>query len=88
MYPLMVLYLVRMCQCGILMRRHDAESCSTEGPLFPLSVPLKLSCWPRIRWCGTGGFQEPGQCSIPTIVFYYFPLSLFSVGIVRLGSLD
>ena len=29
---------------------------------FPLSVPLERSCWPRIRWCGTGGFQEQGQC--------------------------
>ena len=40
---------------------------------------------PRIWWCGTGGFQEQGQCffiglscSIPTIVFYSFSLSLLS----------
>ena len=54
-----------------------------------LSVPLERSCWPCIRWCGTGGFQEQGQCffclscSIPTIVFY-FSLSpsfcLYSIG--------
>ena len=52
----------------------------------PLGVPLEQSCLPRIRWCGTGGFQEQGQCffirlscSIPTIVFYSFSLSLLSV---------
>ena len=51
-----------------------------------LSVPLEWSCWPRVRWCPTGGFQEQGQCffiglsySIPTIVFYYFSLSLLPV---------
>ena len=40
----------------------------------------------RIRWCGTDGFQAQGQClfiglscSILTIVFYYFSLSLLSV---------
>ena len=51
-----------------------------------LVVPLERSCKPRIRWCGTGGFQEQGQCffiglscSIPTIVFYSLSLSLLSV---------
>ena len=24
----------------------------------PLSAPLERSCAPRIRWCGTGGFQD------------------------------
>ena len=35
-------------------------------------------CWPRIRWCGTGGFQEQGQCffiglscSIPIFPFLF-----------------
>ena len=39
-----------------------------------------------IRWCGTGGFEEQGQCfciglrcSIPTIFFYSFSLSLLYV---------
>ena len=52
----------------------------------PLGVPLERSCWPRIRWCGTCGFQEQGQCffiglscSIPTLVFYSLSLSLLSV---------
>ena len=51
-----------------------------------LSVFLKQSFWPRIWWCGTSGFQEPGQCfiiglscSIPTIVFYYFSFYFLSV---------
>ena len=61
-------------------------------------IPLSVSFWndldnPRIRWCGTGGFQEQGQCFfiglswyIPTIVFYYFSLSLISVYRVVLWS--
>ena len=51
-----------------------------------LGVPMERSCKPRIRWYGTGGFQEQGQClfiglscSIPTIVFYSFSFSLLSV---------
>ena len=49
-------------------------------------ISFSLSLWndlgsptPCIRWCGTIGFQEQGQCifiglscSIPTIVFCYF----------------
>ena len=68
--------------------RLAAEPCSTTGFLFPSQRPSGTSCWPRIRWCGTGGFQEQGQCfliglscSIPTIVFYYFPFPFFlSIG--------
>ena len=52
----------------------------------PLSVPLEWTCWSLLRWCGTGGFQDQGQCyfiglscSIPTIVFCYFSLSLLPV---------
>ena len=95
---LIVLYLGGMCQCGLhavlwshigtLMHRLAAEPCSTAGQDFYslLGVPLERSCQPRIRWCGTGGFQEQGlcffiglSCSIPTIVFYSFSLSLLSV---------
>ena len=32
------------------------------GPLSPLCVPEKQSCWPCIRWCGTARFQDQGQC--------------------------
>ena len=28
----------------------------------PVSVSMEQSWWPMIRWCGTGGFQEQGQC--------------------------
>ena len=52
-------------------------------PLQCLSGTIFLT---PLRWCGTIGFQEQGQCfliglscSIPTVVFYYFPLSLLSV---------
>ena len=52
---------------------------------IPISVSLLLT---RIRWCGTGGFQEHSQClfiglscSIPTIVFYSFSFLFFlSIG--------
>ena len=55
-------------------------------------LPVREYC--SAVWCSavlqsgarTGGFQEQGQCffiglscSIPTIVFYFFPLSLLSV---------
>ena len=53
---------------------------------FPLSVPLERSYWPCTRWCVTGGFQEQGQClfidrscSISTMVFNYFSISILSV---------
>ena len=54
----------------------------------PLSVPMERSCWLSIRWCGTGGFQEQGQCSfiglscsISTISSTKFPFLFFlSIG--------
>ena len=93
---LMVLYLDRMCQCGLhavlwshigtLIHRLAAEPCSTAGLLFPSRCPSGTILLTRIRWCGIGGFKEQGQgffiglsCSIPTIVFYSFSLSLLSV---------
>ena len=92
----MVLYLDRMSQCGlhavpwshigILMSLLAAEPRSTAGLFFPISVPLERSCRLRIRWCGTGGFQEQCQCffiglscSIHIIVFWYFSPFLVSV---------
>ena len=54
-----------------------------------LSVPsgmILLTLYLMVSWCGIGLFQEQGQCffiflssSIPTIVFYYFSLSLLSI---------
>ena len=56
-------------------------------------IPLSVSLWndlanPRIRWYGTGGFQEQGQCfftglrcSVPSIIFCPFSLLFFlSIG--------
>ena len=89
---LMELNLDHMCQCGLHavlwshIGTYAAEPRSTAGLLFPsrcLSGTILLT---RIRWCGTGGFQVQGQCfftglscSIPTIVFYSFSLSLLFV---------
>ena len=73
---------------GSLMLFLAAEPRSTAGLRGPasLSVPLERSYSPCIRGCGTGGFQEQGQfffigffCSIPTIVFYYYSLSLLPI---------
>ena len=59
---------------------------SLSVPPTTCSSVLFSSHWPHIRWCGTFGFQEQGQCffidlncSIQTIIFYYFPPSLLSV---------
>ena len=94
---LMVLYLDRMCHSAGYTRcfgRTSVHLCTASLPNLAvqqdfyslLGVPLERSCEPRIQWCGTGGFQELGQCfciglscSIPTIVFYSFSLSLLSV---------
>ena len=71
---------------GTLVHRLAAEYCSTAELLFPSRCSSGTILLTRIRWCGTGGFQEHGQCffiglscSIPTIVFYFFSLSLLSV---------
>ena len=56
----------------------------TEGLLFPLSIFLEWSGWPRIWWCGIGGFQEQVQCLFVGLValsflgFNYFPFLFFS----------
>ena len=45
----------------------------TTGLFFPSqcqTVHLERSCWPHIWWCGTGRFQEQGQC------FFYWPMLL------------
>ena len=71
---------------GILMRSLAAEPHSISRLLFPSQWP---SSWNNLAvsvFDGVGGFQEQSQCffiglscSNPTIVFYYFSLSLFSV---------
>ena len=62
----------------------------------PLSISLERSGWPRIRWCGIGGFQEQDQgvfvglVALSSLVFNYFPFLFFplQVGSVGLGSSD
>ena len=50
----------------------------------PLSISMERSGWPRIRWCGIGGFQEQAQClfvglvALFFFVFNYFPFPFFS----------
>ena len=50
----------------------------------PLSIPLERSGWPRIRWCGIGGFQEQVRClfvglvALSFFVFDYFPFLFIS----------
>ena len=89
----MALNLCRMCQCGythigILMHLLAAEPRSTAGLLFPLCIHVEQSCWPCIRWCRTGGFQEQGQslfialsCSL---YFCLLLLSLYLLSVYRL----
>ena len=82
---LMVLFLDRMCQCGLhaVLWSHIG---TLMHRLFPSRCHSGTILLTNIRWCGTGGFPEHGQCffiglscSIPTIVFYSFSLSLISV---------
>ena len=92
----MVLFLNRMCQCGLhsvlwshIGTLYEPPRCRTSqyrGLLFHSQCPSGTILLTRVRWCRTGGFQEQGQCffiglscSIPTMVFYYFSLSLLSV---------
>ena len=86
---------VRVTRCALIAHRYTYLTTRCRTSQFcrnfytPLSVPVAGSCSPCIRWYGTGGFQhfqEQGQCfsvglscSIHTIVFCYFSLSLFSV---------
>ena len=93
---LTVLSLDPMCQrgfhavlwlhIGTLMHSLAAEPCSAAELLLAFRCPSGTILLAPFRWCGTGGFQEQGQCvfiglscSIPTIVFYSLSLSLLSV---------
>ena len=89
---LMVLYLDRMCQGGLdavlwshigtLMHRLAAELCSTAEFLFHSLCPsgtILLTPYSNVwDWRGQCFFICL-SCSIPTIVFYCFSLSLISV---------
>ena len=42
-----------------------------------LGVPVERFCQPRIRWCGTGGFQEQASRYWPKLLYPYYSLLLF-----------
>ena len=72
---------------GTLMHRLAAEPCSTAGLLFPSRCPSgTILLTPLFDGVGLAGFNSRApcffiglSCSIPTIVFYSFSLSLLSV---------
>ena len=95
-----------MCQWGfrwavsgaLVTHRHSyaPPGCRTSQyhwTFISLCVPIERSSWPCIRWCGTAGFQEQGQCfliglslSIHFCLLYCFSLPLHSVDrLVLLG---
>ena len=61
-------------------RCRTSQYCRT---FIRLSVSLGRSWWPRIWWCGTGGFQEHCQCRFiglaarSIFVLYCFPFLFF-----------
>ena len=50
----------RVTRSALVAHRYTyvAEARSTTGILFPSQCLIERSCWPRIRWCMTGEFQE------------------------------
>ena len=93
---LMVLFLDRMCQCGLhvlpwsyigtLMRPLTVEPRSIARFLFPSQCPTgKILLTPySMVWDWLVSRARPMifislSCYIPTIIFYYFSLSLLSV---------
>ena len=82
------LHAVLWSHIGTLMHRLVAEPCSTAGLLFPSRCPSGTILLTPYSMVWIGGFQQQGQCffiglscSIPTIVFYFFPFLFFlSIG--------
>ena len=68
--PSMVFYLCRMCQCGLVAHRYTyapprRRSLQYSRTLkFSVRISVVWSFRPRIRWCGTGGFQKQSPCHI------------------------
>ena len=69
----MVLFLCRMCRCGLhagLWSHIGSPMCLLACRTSQYSrtfIPFSVSLWkdlsdPRFRWGGIGGFQEQGQC--------------------------
>ena len=93
----MMLYLSRMCRCvlhavlwshfGTLMRLLATELAAPQDFYSTSSISVELSWWPRIRWCGTGGFQEQSplffywpSCSLPFCFLLFSLLFFHSMG--------
>ena len=60
--------------------------------IFPVSISVEQSWWPRVRWCVTGRFQERGQYLFIGLAAHsrlsslVFPLSSFILyGLVMWG---
>ena len=97
----MVLYLGRMCQCWLhAMFWSDISPLTVcASSLQNLSVPqdfylpvciyVERSCWPRVRLCGTGVFQEQSQLMPSYWPSYSVPfcLLLFSLSLLSLYAL-
>ena len=96
---LMVLQLYRMCQCllhiGIRMRLLAQEPRITKGLLLLCRCPCGTILQTLVRWCGTDGFLEQGQCFfiffsclLPFLSFTVFSSFFLWVGIVGMVSSD
>ena len=84
--PVLVTHGALVAHIGMLMRRLPAERRSTAGLSFPYYCPSGTILLTQYSMVWDWRVSRAGQCffirlscSIPTIVFYYFSLSLLSV---------
>ena len=89
------LHAVLWSHFGTLIHRLAADTRSTAGLLFPSRCPCGMILLTPYSIVWDWRVQEQGQCvliglscSIPTIVFYYFSLSLLSVYRLVLWGLE
>ena len=95
----MVLYLGRMCQCGLhevlwshigtLMHRHAAEPCSTAGLLFPSRCPsetILLTSYSMV-WDWLVTRAGPMLLYEPKLLYPYYSLLLFSLSLLSVYGL-
>ena len=60
--PLRVTRGALVAQRYTIMHHLAAEPRSIAGLLFPIQCPSRIILLPWVPWCGTGGFQEQGEC--------------------------
>ena len=57
---------MRVTRAAVIAHRYTyaPPRCKTSQYDFYslVSVSVERSKWPLVRWCGTGGFEEQGQC--------------------------